>query len=557
MNSLPVAFGARFFQQHQLQVVEHTADVSSGMLADVVIAMEAAYPPFNNYDPVHGLVGFDTEFTPRVCEAAGIKCAIVTAPFKSAWAGHESAFLGDGFLNHHFDCIVASGNTLPRRATLKFSDPYTQEVLAAFIGKKGQAMPKDASGVHIGTVESFACGKLYVERTMPEAKKVSEFETIEDLISALRADEVDVAVTCPIAAAKQAMDPNEHEILSTAGGFNEGLAFMCHPAVADKIALLNKGIAKVRSDGSMKEMCEKYPEIKCEFERTFDETIGGVGANPKQSQVTIAMEAAYAPFNYFDPARGLVGFDIELVPLVCDAVGIECAMVTSPWKKAWPGHHKAFMGEGFLNHAYDCTAASGNTPPRRNSLKYSDPYTLAMEGVFVGNQGTELKEDGKDAHIATIEGSSCGKVFVKRTMPKAKVTDFPTAKKAFDALKKGSVNVALTCPLANAQKRMGPGHEVIKTVTGFNDGLAFMCHPGVAPKIASLNEGLAILRENGKLQELCSKYPEIDCDLSGRKFSAAQGGVTGPGLDEIGARSAASDQPWCLIFIAAMTVMFI
>lgn len=552
----PVAFGAKFFQQHQLQVAnKHSAGVGSGTFADVVIAVEAAYAPFNNFDPVHGLVGFDLELIPLVCAAAGISCVTVSSPWKSAWPGDENAFVGDGFLNHQFDCTSASGNTMPRRATLKFSDPYTQEVLGAFIGKKEQTMFSDASKVHIGTVEGYACGKVFVQRTMPDASKVTEFENVHDMIAALRADEVDVALACPIASATRAMDPTEHKILGTVGGFNEGLGFMCHPGAADKVAWLNKGLAKVRSDGSMQDLCNKYPDIKCDLERTYDKAKGGVGPNAQKSQVTIAMEAAYAPFNDFDPMIGLVGFDTELVPLVCDAAGIECSVVTVPWKKAWPGHPKALMGTGFLNHEFDCTTASGATHPRRSTLKFSNPYTKAVKAVFVGKEGTDLKEDGKGAHIGTVTGFAAGKTFVQREMPRAKVTEYPKSSNLFAALESGAVDVAVTLSLANAQKHVGAGYGVIKTMTGFNDGLAFMCHPGAAPKIASLNAGLTALLENGKLEELCLKYPEVECDLSGREFTEAQGGVTRLGPE--GMKNAASDKALSLLFIAVMAVIFI
>lgn len=390
---------------------------------------------------------------------------------------------------------------------------------------------------------------------MPDVLEVTEFESAEDMMAALGAGAVDVALTCPVANAGELIEPEEHKILGTVGGFNEGLGFMCHPGAADKVALLNKGLAKVRSDGSMQDLCDKYPEIKCDLERHYDQATGGVGVNPKKSQVTIAMEAAYAPFNDFDPVHGLVGFDTELVPLVCSAAGVECSVVTVPWKKAWPGHPKAQMGTGFLNHEFDCTAASGNTHPRRSTLKFSNPYTKAVKAVFVGKKDTDLEKDGSGAHIGTVVGYAAGKTFVQREMPKAKVTEYAKLSKLFAALQSGAVDVAVTVSLANVQKHVGEGYGVIKTMTGFNDGLSFMCHPGVAPKIASLNAGLKSVRESGKLAELCSKYPDIECDLSGREFTEVQGGVTGAGLKDV--RSSAFGSALSLLSIAAMAAMFV
>jgi len=498
--------------------------------SDVTIMMEAAFPPFNDYDDVDGLVGFDVELLPLICDAASIKCSVVTAPFKTAWPGHEKAFMGEGFLNHHFDCVAASGNTMPRRSTLKFSDPYTKEVLGAFVADKGTTMAPDGSDVHIGTVEGFSCGKAYLVRTMPKVKKVSVFPSTGELFKALSNGTVEVALTCPLASAKESMNEKKHEIIKTARHFNDGLGFMCHPEAADKIALLNSGLEKVRHNGELKKLCQEYPDVKCDFKRKFDAAAGGIAdvrsSDVRSSDVTIMVEAAFPPFNDYDPVEGLVGFDVDLIPLVCDAAGIKCSVVTAPFKTAWPGHEKAFMGEGFLNHQFDCAAASGNTMPRRSTLKFSHPYTEEVLGAFVTHKGTSMAGDGRDVHIGVVEGFSCGRAYLQRTMPKAKkVTEFPSTGKLFDALSDGKVQVALTCPLASAKKSMDEEkHHIIQVARGFNDGLSFMCHPEMASKIALLNSGLDKVRENGELRALCKKYKSVRCDYKTR-FGGNEGGV--------------------------------
>merc|ERR1711874_482161 len=65
--------------------------------------------------------------------------------------------------------------------------------------------------------------------------------------------------------------------------------------------------------------------------------------------ITIMMEAAFPPYNSFHPVDGLVGFDVELVPMVCAAAGLQCSVVTAPLTNAWPGKAEGYMGKGFLN----------------------------------------------------------------------------------------------------------------------------------------------------------------------------------------------------------------
>merc|ERR550514_1888775 len=149
-------------------------------------------------------------------------------------------------------------------------------------------------------------------------------------------------------------------------------------------------------------------------------------------------------------------------------------------------------------------------------------------GAFVANKGFEMAEDGSNSHIGVVAGFFCGKSFLLKTMPKVqKVTEFKVSQDLFAALSAGEVNVALTCPLANAKKEMDEGkHEVIKVVRGFNEGLGFMCSPRVPQKVAWLNVGLQSVRKSGQLESLCAKYPKVKCEFE-RTLSPAKGGVEG------------------------------
>jgi len=52
---------------------------------------------------------------------------------------------------------------------------------------------------------------------------------------------------------------------------------MCHPGAQEVAQKLNVGLAKLKSSGRMEELCNKYPDVKCELsDRTFSSELGGI-----------------------------------------------------------------------------------------------------------------------------------------------------------------------------------------------------------------------------------------------------------------------------------------
>jgi arginine/ornithine transport system substrate-binding protein len=95
---------------------------------DVVIAMDAAYPPFESVAADGALVGFDVDLANAVCAEIKVKCKLVNI----GWDG-----LIPGLAAKKYDAIWTSMNiTDERKKVVDFSDPY-YHMQNRFVAKKG------------------------------------------------------------------------------------------------------------------------------------------------------------------------------------------------------------------------------------------------------------------------------------------------------------------------------------------------------------------------------------------------------------------------------------
>ncbi|SCX95311.1 transporter substrate-binding domain-containing protein [Microvirga guangxiensis] len=113
------------------------------------VAIEGAYPPFNQIDPAtNELQGFEVDLLKRLCEVMESSCEIVQ---------HEWDGIIKGLINREYDAIMSSLEiTEKRQKRISFSDPYYR-IPAVFIGsremKSGEVTPQALAGKKIGTIE--------------------------------------------------------------------------------------------------------------------------------------------------------------------------------------------------------------------------------------------------------------------------------------------------------------------------------------------------------------------------------------------------------------------
>src|SRR5690554_1282819 len=89
----------------------------------------------------------------------------------------------------------------------------------------------------------------------------------------------------------------------------------------------------------------------------------------------VGTDAAYEPFESIDEDGNFVGFDMELIAMVADELGLELELKNIAWDGIIPG---------LMNGNYDCLiSAMTITEERRKQIDFSDPYFTIKQAIVV------------------------------------------------------------------------------------------------------------------------------------------------------------------------------
>ena len=334
---------------------------------------------------------FERDLVHMVCAAANISCAVMSAPWQSAFPlaypefgfdagkclspGCGRGYPGTGFQARWFDCVAGSEFSVLWSQSLTFSRPYMRRSSVA----SASAAPVDYG---------FACHK---------ARDDLRYR-LDAGLAALRGANLTVAL-------EQLCD-------------RHGLHAACAAAM----------VAQPTARNSL------------------------VRARVAAPRLTLAVEADYPPYSYINASTNVLeGFDTELIPLLCATAGIECTLVTVPWQSVWAASYPQFgadlnqyLGVGLMGRWFDCCAATWNTILRRPAAGFSSSYGQSGKGIFVAKTGATMRDDASDIVVGVVAAYATGKEYLRsssRFNPK-NISVYPTTDALLDALLNDQVGAA-------------------------------------------------------------------------------------------------------------------
>jgi cystine transport system substrate-binding protein len=248
MGSLGLALSAGLIGQavagEQLQKIKDAGVINVGL--------EGTYPPFSFVDADGKLTGFEVEFSEALAKELDVKVKLQPTKWDGILAALESKRL-DAVINQ----VTISEE---RKKKYDFSEPYTVSGIQALVLTKKAAelnikSAADLSGKKVGV----GLGTNYeewVKANVPTAD-IRTYEDDPTKFQDLRVGRIDAILIDRLAALEYAKKAKDTTAAGDAFSRQEaGIAL--RKGEPELLAAVNKAIDKLRADGTLKKLSEKY-----------------------------------------------------------------------------------------------------------------------------------------------------------------------------------------------------------------------------------------------------------------------------------------------------------
>jgi len=229
-------------------------------------------------------------------------------------------------------------------------------------------------------------------------------------------------------------------------------------------------------------------------------------------KLRLGTEGAYPPFNYFDSAKNLTGFDVEIGLALCKEMGVECELVAQDWDGIIPG---------LVAKKYDLIIAYMSiTEECKKQVSFTKPYYLAAL-AHVAPKGSKITAFTNDAMKGKTVGAQSGTVmaeFVQAQYPDAEVRLYPTQDEVNLDLANGRLDLVVgdLLPMMDWLKGTDDGKccekvgDAITDPKFAGDGIGIAVRKEDDDLRMALNKAIDAIRANGTYKKINDKYFDVD-----------------------------------------------
>ncbi len=218
-------------------------------------------------------------------------------------------------------------------------------------------------------------------------------------------------------------------------------------------------------------------------------------------RLTVCTHAPYQPFEFQDDGGDFTGFDIELLRIIADNLGLELAVIVAPFDGIW-----------LLPAAGECDVAGSAvtiTEARARAALFSRPYFDAAQSLLVRTQNAVRFAGLADlaGRRIAVETGTTGELYARRNGPAdATLVSFDIASEMFEALASGDVDAILQDLPVNGYRQTRDPAVTVTAIFPTGEQYGFAVDPANGGLAAAINAELAKLRANGIYDEMFKKW---------------------------------------------------
>ncbi len=234
------------------------------------------------------------------------------------------------------------------------------------------------------------------------------------------------------------------------------------------------------------------------------------GADGEITKLVAGTEATFAPFEYMDDSGKIIGIDSEIVEAIAEETGVEIEMKHVGWD---PLFEQVKNGEIELG-------ASGITinDERKETYDFTEPYFEATQVIVVKKDSDVEKLADLDGKKVSVQINTTGHIAAKKAFGETStnIAAFENMPVALMEVINGSTAAAIgdnAVVYEYLKNNPDAELEVIEDPAFDKEYYGLMVQKGNEEVLNILNEGLAAIKENGKLDEIVEKYTGVTQEL--------------------------------------------
>ena len=237
----------------------------------------------------------------------------------------------------------------------------------------------------------------------------------------------------------------------------------------------------------------------CGPEGTKGSSANDNDANAGETGEALVMgtNAAFPPYEFVENGE-IVGIDAEIAAAIAEKLGMELEIKDMAFDSLIPA-----VAGGSVDVVL---AGMTVTDERKESVNFSDSYATGIQSVIVKNDSAIASIDDLDGKVIGVQTGTTGDIYCSGDYGEANVKRFDNGALAVQALLNGQVDcVVIDNEPAKAFVAANDGLKILDTEYAVED-YAIAMNKEDTELLEKVNAALAELKEEGKIDEIVSKY---------------------------------------------------
>lgn len=216
--------------------------------------------------------------------------------------------------------------------------------------------------------------------------------------------------------------------------------------------------------------------------------------------IHIAADYNYPPYEFSDKAGRPAGYHVDLSYAIAEVMGFDIDITMTDWESAYSGLQAG---------RYDILQGIAYSEDRSKHIIYSSPHSIVNQSLFARKDGPKINDINEvNNHSIIVQRASIMHEYLQQFVPRAIIVPVSTHSDALRLLASGKHDFALTANLPSLylSRELGLSNiqPIAAPVAAQRLGYGALIHN--EDIVALFSEGLAILNNTGRQQEIYNKW---------------------------------------------------